>query len=166
MPLSTPPGLIDPRASVILVALGAPYVWGAGSLARAPLCGPAGDQLQAPDGHLVRGWDCSGFAQWALYTLGIVKEKAWVDLRARDIAEACDGIDVKAGVLGDLYFYGTDIISHITVSLGGGMCLGANGGGRHTFANDPRARVEARSVTYRPDLICAGRLKAQYRKVP
>lgn len=114
---------------------------------------------------MVRGWDCSGFAQWALYTLDIVQPKAWVDLRARDIADACESIEAKDAILGDLYFYGTDIISHITLGIGGGMCLGANGGGRRTFANEPRARVEVRSFTYRSDLVCAGRLKVQYRKV-
>lgn len=162
--MSLLPGLIDPRAAVVLPALGAFYVYGAGSLARAPLCGPAGDQIRAPDGRMVRGWDCSGLVQWALYTLGILHPKAWSDLRARDIADACDPVEAKDATLGDLYFYGTDVISHVTLSLGGGMCLGANGGGRHTFANELRARVEVRSFTYRTDLICVGRLKAQYRK--
>lgn len=147
----------------LLRGLGVRYVWGAGSLAEVvaePALWPGG--CRAVEGGV--GWDCSGWAQAALWRLGIVRPGAWSDVRAVDLANASDPVHPGEERLGDLAFYGRPIVSHVMVCLGGGMVVGASGGTSSTHGGDPRAVVACVSLAYRRDLITVGRLKAAYRR--
>ena len=139
----------DPRVLLLLQAIGAPYAWGSGDLGNAR-------QLW-PDGP----FDCSGFAQACLVALGMVRPRAWNDLSARGLADACDSVELEEARIGDLAFYGSGV-THVTVCIGAGMTIGANGGGSKTNADDPRARVQIRPIVYRNDLVTVGRLKAKF----
>lgn len=145
--------------SLLYAALGALYIWGAGSLKEAPNASSKG--FQTKHGF---GFDCSGFAQWALFILGIVSSTTWGDMNAADLANACDPISNKKDlVIGDLVFYGGHHVSHVMVYCGNGMVIGATGGGSQTYGNDPNACVQCRPIGYRGDLVVFGRLKAKYR---
>lgn len=133
----------------LLGALGTPYYWGRGMLAT-----PWDEMVEG-------GTDCSGLAQVALRELWIVRPDAWADKSAHDLANACDPVSGEVE-LGDLAFYGESNITHVTVCIGGGMCIGANGGGRTTKGDNPLACVQARPIGYRGDLVVVGRLKAQF----
>lgn len=140
----------DWRVGILLEAIGVPYVWGAGDLQNAR--------------WVADGYDCSGFAQAALLELGMVDSGAWVDKTAHDLANACDPIDVDDAGPGDLCFYGSGgKITHVTVALGGGMCIGANGGGSKTNGDDPNACVQVRPIGYSSRFVTCGRLKEEYR---
>jgi cell wall-associated NlpC family hydrolase len=151
-------------------AIGAYYSWGAGDLAN----GLEGWPMGVPGVKGGVGWDCSGFAQACLLKLGIVRPEAWNDLSAHALANACNPVYtpedhhramLRANV-GDLCFYKSsrsERITHVTVYLGDGMCIGANGGGSGTNADNVNARVQVRPVRYRKDLIVIGTLKPEFR---
>lgn len=144
---------MTPGQIVLLEALGAPYWWGKGALRDGLAHWPQGP------------WDCSGYAQAALLVLEIVRPDAWGDVRAHDLAMACDPVAAVDVVLGDLVFYGLPgHISHVMVALDARMCIGATGGTSRTLGDDPRACVAAVPIAYRRDLRVIGRLKAQYRR--
>ena len=148
------------QQSLLYAALGTKYIWGAGSLKDAPQASPAG--FSTAHGF---GFDCSGFVQWALYMLGIVAASQWVDLRAADLANACDPVsDVTQLVTGDLVFYGAGAVTHVMMYCGNGMVIGATGGKSTTLGDDPLACVQCRPLRYRNDVIVCGRLKPQFRK--
>lgn len=64
-----------------------------------------------------------------------------------------------AAQLGDLAFYGGHArISHVTVCLGGGVTIGANGGNSMTNGDDPRAFVQLQPIRYRADFRGVRRL--------
>jgi len=141
----------DPQTADLLSALGARYAWGAGTLEDAAARWPAGP------------FDCSGFAQAALLRLGLVRPAAWHDKSAHDLANACDPVDLVDLRLGDLAFYGQRRITHVTVVLGAGVCIGANGGGSNTHGDSPSACVQVRPIVYRTDFVTLGRIKQEYR---
>lgn len=153
------------RQSILLVGLGVPYAWGAGTLKDADptLRGVA---TQKSGGR--RCYDCSGWAQHASVALGDVRKDAWTDLRAVDIANACDALTEDQVVPGDFAFFGSPII-HIGVVFAARdgdrpvMMIEAGGGGRETHGADPDAVVEIRSAK-RSSLLCFGRLKRQHRQ--
>lgn len=145
----------DPRVLDLLAAWGSPYAWGKGE--------PNTSRSMWPRGP----WDCSGWAQAALVFLGALPETA-IDRSAAALAMACDPVAEADAALGDLAFYGRDgsgkaRISHVTVCLGGGVCIGANGGGSSTHADNPAAYVKLERLRYRSDLVVIGRLKAEFR---
>lgn len=145
--------------SLLFAALGTSYIWGAGSLKEAPKAGPNGFETKHG-----RGFDCSGFAQWALYILGIVPATMWGDMNAADLANACEPVKLKPSLTsGDLVFYGGHHISHVMVYCGNGMVIGATGGGSQTFGNDPNACVQCRPIGYRGDFVVFGRIKKEFR---
>ena len=152
----------------LLRALGVPYVWGGGALADGPETWPEGARVQVPGGY-VRGWDCSGFAQAALLALGQVRPDAWPDIRAHDLANACDPVHPGEEQIGDLAFYGGEdargksVISHVMVVLAAGLVIGATGGTSRTMGMDARACVAACPLRYRRDLVVVGRIKEEYR---
>jgi cell wall-associated NlpC family hydrolase len=142
----------DPQVYDLLRALGARYSWGAGDLRDAAGRWPAGP------------FDCSGFAQAALLRLRQVRPGAWHDKSAHDLANACDPVELADAQLGDMAFYGRGgRISHVTVVLGAGVCIGANGGGSNTNGNTPSACVQVRPIVYRSDFVTIGRIKQEHR---
>jgi cell wall-associated NlpC family hydrolase len=92
-------------------------------------------------------FDCSGFAWYVLHT---------------DMHLTSAGRTTAAGLShtpytthtghpekGDLVFYSSGGISHVTIALGGGsQVIGASGGGSHTHGNDPNARVKITDWTH------------------
>jgi cell wall-associated NlpC family hydrolase len=150
----------DPRARRVLHAVGVPYSWGAGALSEGLTYWPRG-----PKGlHGGLGWDCGGLIQACWLVTGQIAPDAWPDKSAHDIANACEAVKLEEVQVGDVYLYGSNgRISHITYALGGGMCLGANGGGSTTNGDDPKACVQIRPWCYRSDLVTAGRLAARFR---
>lgn len=142
----------DERVITLLECIGIPYHWGAGDLTNA-------------EWH-ADGYDCSGFAQAALVRLGFVGRDAWHDKSANDLAYVCDAVEYGDEQPGDLVFYrGGKKITHVCVALGGGMCIGANGGGSKTKGDNEKACVQVRPIKYRGDYLCSGRIKKQYRRV-
>lgn len=132
--------LEDPRVLRMLEAYGVPYSWG-------------GDSHKWPPGPV----DCSGFAQAALRELGILHPKQ-PDRTAQGLREVCDIVPEAQADFGDLVFYGApDKATHVVLCLGGGVTIGANGGGRATRGDNPRAFVKLEPIRYRGDLICVGR---------
>jgi len=142
----------EPQVADLLCALGARYAWGAGTLEDAEGRWPGGP------------FDCSGFAQAALLRLGQVRPDAWHDKSAHGLANACDPIALADAQLGDLAFYGRGgRVTHVTVVLGSGVCIGANGGGSATHGDTPSACVQVRPIVYRNDFITIGRIKQEHR---
>lgn len=133
----------------LLEAIGTPYHWAKGDLKTVK--------------WLDTGYDCSGFAQAALWAIGILKQGVWVDITAAGLKDSCDAIKPEESQAGDLFFYGSPTINHVTVALGGGQCIGANGGGSGTKGDDPKACVQVRPYQYRADFVATGRLKAKFR---
>lgn len=154
---------LDARVQLLLTSIGAPYSWGAGRLQGAEIAPASG----VPGLGGGRGWDCSGYAQWALVQLSLVRPDAWYDLTADDLRRVCDEVPGSRYAVGDLALYGSrSHVSHVMVVLGGGlfpMVIGASGGGRATNGNNPRACVQVRPLTYRTDLVMVGRIKPQWR---
>ena len=140
--------VLDDRVLWLLEAWGTPYSWGAGK--------PSLDGW--PLGVKGGGNDCSGFAQAALVRLGLLKAGTQ-DRTAAALYDASDSIEIEDATVGDLAFYGQGRISHVTVCLGGGVCIGANGGVSKTNADNPCAFVQVQPITYRVDFRGARRLR-------
>lgn len=156
-----------PQVATLLQVVGILYCWGAGDLTDVVKIKPSVPSSFPTGKYGGRGLDCSGLAQWALWVLGVVREDAWNDLSAHDLANACDGVkDLDAIVPGDLYFYknsGNSRIHHVTVALGGGLCLHASGGSK-TNGDDPGRSVQVVHYTRAGKFLVAGRLKSKFRK--
>lgn len=157
-PWLTPPGTLG--------ALGVPYVYGGGSLQGAPMDWPDGAMVK---GCSIRGWDCSGFAQAALWAAGYLRCAAWKDLRAEDIALRCEKVAPLRARPGDLAFYGPPVgIEHVMVVCQAGydgrrvMVVGASGGNSRTRGDKPSACVKIVPLHYRRDLVMVGRLRQEY----
>lgn len=145
---------------LVLSAIGTLYAYGAGTLKGAPSYGPDG----APDPKGRKGWDCSGFVQWALYVLGLLRPDAWHDMTAHDIANACNPVRDRKPRLGDLVFYGRNgRITHVMLCLNETMVIGATGGDSRTHADNPKACVQVLPIRYRYDVVVIAELKPQYR---
>lgn len=139
----------DPKVLKLLEAIGTPYHWAMGDL----------KNVKWPP----EVCDCSGFAQAALWAIGILKQGSWDDINAAMLYAKCDKIRPESVQVGDLFFYGSPTINHVTVALGGGQCIGANGGGVGTKGDDPKACVQVRPYQYRSDFVGVGRLMQRYR---
>ena len=154
---------LHPEIAPLLDVVGMPYSWGAGSLKDAVTLDPL-DPLTWPKGlNGGRGGDCSFLAQWTLLRLGVIGPTQWSDLRALDLANACDAIDPAEAGPKDLYFYGKPgKVWHVTSALGGGLCLHFSGNSK-TNGNNPSKAVQIVHYTRAGDFLVAGRLKAQHR---
>lgn len=143
--------LDDPRVIDLLALVGIPYAFGAGEPKHGAGAWPP-DPL--PVGHGGgRGFDCSGLAQAALVRLGKLSPEA-PDRTAATLYGLSKPIAPEDALIGDLAFYGqTANVRHVTVCLGGGLCLGANGGGAKTYGDNPAAFVKVDRVKYRADFL-------------
>ncbi|NTX09045.1 C40 family peptidase [Myxococcus sp. CA040A] len=126
----------------------APYRW-AGKGERDGLAGP-------------RVFDCSGLVTWAYREVGDVD---WRRTHNTDTLWAkCAPVQESELLPGDLVLYGKDgDPDHVMVHVGGGVVVGASGGGRKTLtladAYSQGARVQAHaSFRYRRDLLGFRRL--------
>lgn len=155
-----------PEVDKLLAVVGTPYCWGAGDLNNVQAIKPSVPSSFPTGSKGGKGLDCSGLAQWALWVMGSVKADAWNDLSADALAYACDGIsDADSAVPGDLYFYknsGASKIHHVTVALGGGLCLHASGGSS-TNGDDPTRSVQVVHYRRAGTFLTCGRLKDKFR---
>lgn len=144
--------VLDDRVGHLMEAWGTPYSWGAGT---PTLNGwPLG--VKGLRGGI--GYDCSGFAQAALVRLGMLKAGT-PDRSAAGLWDAGKPVETDDAQLGDLAFYGSHArITHVTVCLGGGVTIGANGGNSMTNGDDPRAFVQLQPIRYRADFRGVRRL--------
>lgn len=148
--------VLDERIVDLLRAFGIPYAFGAG----APKDG-AGEwpPNPLPVGHGGgRGLDCSGLVQAALVHLGRLPATA-PDRTAATLFDLCKPVQTEMAQLGDLAFYGQPgRVRHVTLCLGGGVVMGANGGGSLTYGNNPSAFVKLDRIAYRSDFLGVRRL--------
>jgi len=141
---------MDQRVSELLLAWGSPYSWGAGTPRDGGGTWPPSPLPKGLNGG--RGFDCSGFAQAALVRLGILDKNA-PDRTAASLWSVAAPVDETEARLGDLAFYGSGgRITHVTVCLGHGVCIGANGGGAATNGDNAKAFVQLQPLRYRNDL--------------
>lgn len=148
--------VLDERVTEILLGWGIPYCWGAGSPKDGGGDWPPNPLPKGVDGG--RGFDCSGFAQAALVRLGMLDAKA-PDRAAATLWDLCKPVDETEARLGDLAFYGPGArITHVTVCLGFGTTIGANGGGSSTKGDNPKAFVQLQPIRYRADFRGVRRL--------
>lgn len=141
--------VLDERVTELLLAWGIPYCWGAGTPVHGGGEWPPYPLPRGINGG--RGFDCSGFAQAALVRLGLLDAKA-PDRTAAALWDLAKPVDETEARLGDLAFYGPGgRISHVTVCLGFGATLGANGGGSTTNGDSARAFVQLQPIRFRAD---------------
>ncbi|HEU4731239.1 MAG TPA: NlpC/P60 family protein [Kofleriaceae bacterium] len=99
---------------------GAPYSWGA----------------QGPS-----MFDCSGFSWYVLHTDTHLTTAGRTN--AAGLSHAPYTTPTHEPEKGDLVFYASGGISHVTIALGSGSkTIGASGGGPSTHGNNPRAKVK------------------------
>jgi len=129
----------DALRNLVLKLCGCPYIWGGSS----PWT----------------GFDCSGFVVWCFQVLGLLPAGDWTAAGLRAHFATIKERAPDAVELGDLVFYGDDPqhISHTMMGLGGGLVVGASGGG-HTTATVEEARrigaqVKVKPIRYRADLV-------------
>jgi 3D (Asp-Asp-Asp) domain-containing protein len=105
--------------------LGAPYSWGA----------------QGPS-----MFDCSGFSWYVLHNDTHLTSQGRTN--AAGLSHAPYTTPVSAPEKGDLVFYASGSISHVTIALGSGsQTIGASGGGPSTHGQDPNAKVKVTDWT-------------------
>jgi peptidoglycan hydrolase-like protein with peptidoglycan-binding domain len=86
-------------------------------------------------------FDCSGFAWYVLHTDMHLTNAGRVT--ADGLSHAPYTTHTGSPQKGDLVFYSSGGISHVTIALGqGSQAIGASGGGSHTHGQDPNARVK------------------------
>lgn len=146
----------DPRVIELLAWFGTPYAFGAGEPKHALTCWPPN---APPVGHGGgKGADCSGLAGICLVHLGILPPTA-PDRTAAGYFDLSKPIPTEMARIGDLAFYGQPgRVRHVTVCLGGGVCLGANGGGVNTYGANPAAFVKLDRIAYRADFLGCRRI--------
>jgi peptidoglycan hydrolase-like protein with peptidoglycan-binding domain len=86
-------------------------------------------------------FDCSGFAWYVLHSdMHLTKAGRTT---AAGLSHAPYTTPTGSPQKGDLVFYSSGGISHVTIALGSGsQVIGASGGGQHTHGQDPNARVK------------------------
>lgn len=157
----------DPRVQAALRFLGVPYVAGAGAPrdAARDAVHILSDGVMNPQHPGVRGWDCSGAALAYSVTVGDI-EPTMGDMRAHDIANACDEVlpaNVRAG---DFAFYDRDgdrNVEHVAICVGGGMVVSMSGGTLQTFGTNPAACGKCIPVGAP---LCYGRWKKRHLRTP
>jgi cell wall-associated NlpC family hydrolase len=86
-------------------------------------------------------FDCSGFAWYVLHTDTHLTSAGRTT--AAGLSHAPYTTSTSSPEKGDLVFYSSGGISHVTIALGqGSQVIGASGGGSHTHGQDPNARVK------------------------
>lgn len=117
--------------------LGTPYIWG-------------GDDP-------MRGFDCSGFVQEVLRSVGALAGS--VDLTAQDLYYHFRPWEVAFPVEGCLVFFGADKknIRHVEYCLSPNLSIGASGGGSKTLsiqdAINQNAYIKIRPLIFREEKI-------------
>lgn len=146
----------DPVVLDLLRAFGIPYAFGAGEPKHGAGAWPP-DPLPVGHGN-GRGLDCSGFVQAALVHIGKMKATE-PDRTAASLWAFTKPIAPELAAVGDLAFYGqAGNVRHVTLCLGGGVCLGANGGGTNTYGDKPGAFVKLDRIRYREDFLGVRRI--------
>jgi len=125
--------------NLALKLVGCPYIWGGG--------------------NPWSGLDCSGFVIWIYQVFGLLPSGDWTaQLLYQHFAQR-PRCAPGATIAGDVVFYGRDCesITHVMLSLGGGLVVGASGGGRACVnlaeAAKRGAMVKVKPWNYRLDLL-------------
>lgn len=129
----------DALKNLALKLVGCPYIWG-GS-------------------NPWTGFDCSGFVVWIYQVFGILPSGDWTAqlLYFELVQRAKDSPETPPP--GDLAFYGKagDAITHVMLTLGGDLCVGASGGDHTTTTPDEARRrgamVKVKPIRYRKDFF-------------
>jgi len=125
--------------NLALKLVGCPYIWG-GS-------------------NPWTGFDCSGFVVWVYQVFGLLPSGDWTAQRLYKYFVARLPEHSSGTKPGDPVFYGesTERITHVMLSIGGGLCVGASGGDHTTTTLEEARRrgamVKVKPLTYRTDLI-------------
>lgn len=91
-------------------------------------------------------FDCSGFAWYVLHTDMHLTSAGRTT--AAGLSHAPYTTPTGSPEKGDLVFYASGGISHVTIATGNGSeTIGASGGGSHTHGQDPNAKVKFTSWT-------------------
>jgi 3D (Asp-Asp-Asp) domain-containing protein len=86
-------------------------------------------------------FDCSGYSWYVLHTDMHLTDKGRTT--AAGLANAPYTEPTHSPQKGDLVFYSSGHISHVTIALGSGsQTIGASGGGPSTHGHDPKAKVK------------------------
>lgn len=148
--------LSDPRVIDLLAWVGTPYAFGAGEPKDALTCWPPNPPPKGHGGG--QGVDCSGLVNICAVHLGRLPATA-PDRTAATLFDLCKPVQTELAQLGDLAFYGQPgRVRHVTLCLGGGVVMGANGGGSLTYGNNPAAFVKLDRIAYRVDFLGVRRL--------
>jgi peptidoglycan hydrolase-like protein with peptidoglycan-binding domain len=92
-------------------------------------------------------FDCSGFAWYVLHTDMHLTSAGRTT--AAGLSHAPYTTHTGSPEKGDLVFYSSGGISHVTIATGhGSQVIGASGGGSHTHGQDPNARVKIGDWTH------------------
>lgn len=146
----------DERIRELMQAFATPYVWGAGQPSDALRPDWYLGQPSLADGApkpCPAGFDCNGYASVALVRLGIIPATA-PKRNCATLITVATPINEGVARLGDLVFYGKIARpTHVMVYVGGGLVLGAQGGGSTTWGNDPGAYVKVEKFDYRSDVL-------------
>lgn len=148
-------GEVSEGAHPLAESLGWPYWYGRG----AP---------ETPWTEGILGVDCSGYAQMGLVRLGLLSP-TYSDRSSYGLAADADPIAVGDQLVGDLALYPGHVMVVYEDASGPGehsAVIGASGGGRGTYGDDPNARVKLfDTALYRngddglPDFVTYARLK-------
>jgi len=86
-------------------------------------------------------FDCSGFSWYVLHNDMHLTDKGRTT--AEGLSHSPYTTPTHTPEKGDLVFYGSGHISHVTIALGSGsQVIGASGGGSNTHGHDPKAKVK------------------------
>jgi cell wall-associated NlpC family hydrolase len=128
--------------NLALKLVGCPYIWGGA--------------------NPWTGFDCSGFIIWIFQVFGLLPSGDWT---AQGLAEHYRG-GLPAGdalpQAGDLVFYGKSMsgVTHVMMSIGGKLVVGASGGGHLTTTREEAAKkgalVKVKPINYRGDMVGYG----------
>lgn len=126
--------------NLALKLVGTPYIWG-GSSPRV-------------------GFDCSGFVVWIYQVFGLLPSGDWTAQGVYEHFKPAPNTLMPAPGPGDIVFYGKNRreITHVMLSVGGGLVVGASGGGSDCVsvevAHRRGAMVKVKPQDYRSDWVC------------
>jgi len=130
--------------NLALKLVGCPYIWGGA--------------------NPWTGFDCSGYVVWIYQVFGLLPSGDWT---AQGLYEHFRQVAAQPEMSeggGDLIFYGKSLeaITHVMLTAGGDLCVGASGGDKlcttAEIAQRRGAMVKVKHLRYRSDLVAVLRV--------